>query len=637
MNWGSIRGYGYRTTDDMFQRCYKKDWSTGWWLTEMGKTAEGKRLQALLDERSPMIAATPFYIRDWCAPRPDIRHQESLWDGTRYRLYRCDKLPSVEAIVNSTKFLHEFLSDRRLPQPELPSAWMDPDDTARWLDRTNYGDTRKEQLQDTTVDPDTVCEFESCDNSGRTSRFHWGGVSVFMKSEFYTDFKMPRGIYARADGAKVAFGKWIKAVEDILYSLPEFIKHVPVPDRPLYISNLFKIGDTAIETDYSSWEGHFNAMASFSELVTSIHMLTGRKVDWGIFEKAIVQLEYMEVMNKRIVAARILQGEMSPTPVPPEIAELALKKLIVPEYFPSDCFNVGQDSHQRAQCDNGDKLDNTCWIADQMWAVMAPNVLRSKNIKAKCWFRRMSGDMWTSAYNGMSNLRNWIYILRRSGVSRETIALRTCCVVEGDDLLAPIWFNVNHIAYDELGCLVKLEEHNTWSEASFCGMRFAETSQQIITDPFRALGTFGWVGTRYSESKDTIKLGLQKSKAISYLYAYPGCPMVAALAAKTLELLGDIDVVIDQDLDTYKKDLLQAALRSKAGYCSPTDETRALFAQQYNITAEQQIAFEDEIFALTTLPNGLDVELPAIPSSIPYRVYASEYVHHVRSGAESGI
>jgi hypothetical protein len=90
----------------------------------------------------------------------------------------------------------------------------------------------------------------------------------FPKAESYPEYKYPRTISARVDVCKVAFGKYFKLIEGELYEgkvIPsnrryEFIKHVPVPDRPAYIEE--KVGKLSPDTkyaatDYTSFEAHF--------------------------------------------------------------------------------------------------------------------------------------------------------------------------------------------------------------------------------------------------------------------------------------------------------------------------------------------------------------------------------------------
>jgi hypothetical protein len=103
----------------------------------------------------------------------------------------------------------------------------------------------------------------------QTSRIDTIELHCFPKAESYIDWKYPRMIAARVDPAKICFGKYFKLIEGELYEGKvissnhryEFIKHVPVCDRPSYIEE--KVGKISPDTkyaatDYTSFEAHFD-------------------------------------------------------------------------------------------------------------------------------------------------------------------------------------------------------------------------------------------------------------------------------------------------------------------------------------------------------------------------------------------
>jgi len=118
-----------------------------------------------------------------------------------------------------------------------------------WLDTTGYDETRKAQLRD---------EREAL-RGGRPSRRKSRYVKSFVKTESYPEWKYPRMINSRSDAFKAYSGPFFKAIEQVVYELPQFIKHTPVPDRPAKIDALRKAGLRYYETDYSAYECHFEA------------------------------------------------------------------------------------------------------------------------------------------------------------------------------------------------------------------------------------------------------------------------------------------------------------------------------------------------------------------------------------------
>jgi hypothetical protein len=64
-------------------------------------------------------------------------------------------------------------------------------------------------------------------------------------------------INSRADAFKAWSGPKFKSIEKVVYQLPEFIKHVPVPDRPCKILGLKRAGRRYYQTDFTAFESHF--------------------------------------------------------------------------------------------------------------------------------------------------------------------------------------------------------------------------------------------------------------------------------------------------------------------------------------------------------------------------------------------
>jgi hypothetical protein len=134
-----------------------------------------------------------------------------------------------------------------------------------------------------------------------------------MKDEHYVDYKHARGIYARDEAAKITFGPWFKAIEDVLYAEPEFIKHVPVKDRAKYImEKLYIDGGSYVATDYSSFEAHFSKeIMQNCEFLLYEHMLG--TVDGGTEVLKLMEevLQGENIIVNKYVSARITARRMS--------------------------------------------------------------------------------------------------------------------------------------------------------------------------------------------------------------------------------------------------------------------------------------------------------------------------------------
>jgi hypothetical protein len=178
-------------------------------------------------------------------------------------------------------------------------------DFEEWLASTNYPEWRKNELRKAKEE---ITFIEDPKNFM---------VKVFMKDESYPEFKHSRGIYARADAAKVIFGPLIKKFENLVYKHPAFIKHVPVKDRPDYIkSRLFRSGANYVAADWTSFEGHLRPdIYDAIERQFYEHFIGAcgfQKYILDIFSRVISGVNHLE--NKYFYAqclARRMSGEMN--------------------------------------------------------------------------------------------------------------------------------------------------------------------------------------------------------------------------------------------------------------------------------------------------------------------------------------
>jgi len=101
-------------------------------------------------------------------------------------------------------------------------------------------------------------------------------VNSFMKKETYPEYKYPRGINSRSDEFKCIFGPYIKAMEEVIYSHPAFIKHVPVRERASYVDEyIYAPGHVYMATDYSQYESHFTKeIMEHIEFVVYKHLMS---------------------------------------------------------------------------------------------------------------------------------------------------------------------------------------------------------------------------------------------------------------------------------------------------------------------------------------------------------------------------
>ena len=213
-------------------------------LTKMVVVDQSVRLTSFRDidmNHRPVVGASlGMHVEGVCLPKPHLYDTMTALDGAFYRFCRENvkmmmKKPSFSAFVKN--WLNENLT------PLSPDTDVSVES---WLERTNYSQKRKEELlrksqELSGIDIDKITRVKS-----------------FVKDEFYPEYKTARAINSRTDEFKVLVGPLFKAIEEKLFSLPYFIKKIPVDERPEYIMNLvYKAGSEYYGTDFTSFESHF--------------------------------------------------------------------------------------------------------------------------------------------------------------------------------------------------------------------------------------------------------------------------------------------------------------------------------------------------------------------------------------------
>jgi len=155
------------------------------------------------------------------------------------RLFRKIPVPKSQRLVALKSFVANFLE-------KFVSA-VTPMSFEEWLDSTSYNEERKKQLRDV----------HAALRGGRPTKKQASHIDSFVKSEFYLEYKHARMINSRSDAFKVWSGPMFKAIEDEVYRIKNFIKHVPVPERPTVISGLKQAGTRYYQTDFTAFESHF--------------------------------------------------------------------------------------------------------------------------------------------------------------------------------------------------------------------------------------------------------------------------------------------------------------------------------------------------------------------------------------------
>lgn len=240
--------------------------------------------------------------------------------------------------------------------------------------------------------------------------------------------------------------------------------------------------------------------------------------------------------------------------------------------------------------------------------------------------KRQSGEMNTSLGNGFSNLMFLLFACYYYNIDFSGP------IIEGDDSLMGKNKDIPQDYYDKMGLNVKLEKVDDISEGSFCGLVYDVEELINIRDPRETLCTTVWMPKKYAFCNHDKYFSLLRSKALSLIYEYPGCPIVYPYGKKIFDLLHEYEVLVTSD-DMYKKNIIEEAYKSYVENKLPIKDigpkTRKLMEKVFNIPISQQLIIEKDISYMTienmNIPSALDI-MPACWLE-NYRNYVFRWEH----------
>jgi len=223
-------------------------------------------------------------------------------------------------------------------------------------------------------------------------------------------------------------------------------------------------------------------------------------------------------------------------------------------------------------------------------------VLNYVGVDLACEALRMSGEMWTSLCNGVSNLIVQEYIMSEMGVPCEG-------VVEGDDGLFGFTYGTplpDSEMYAKIGFSIKIIVTDDLNSASFCGIVFDVSKNVNITDPRDFLAGIAWLPYRYRQYRPSKKFALLNAKALSFHHQYPGCPVLEAATWNVLRITksrnrADLDWVFEKSgfFNAYEEeDFANAWCQMDLTRHPVAFTTRVLMQESFGIDIATQIRLE---------------------------------------------
>lgn len=253
-------------------------------------------------ERPVVQASLGCHVPGAALPHPNPGDTRTACAGFSFRCAR--KIPRTgEFSQRFMNFVDKFL------EKNLQPLSADADTSFEtWIENTPYTQARKDELKRKYE--------EMCLTITSEIPNHILKVKSFTKDETYPAYKHARAINSRSDEFKCLVGPIFQLISDKLFSLPWFIKKIPVEDRPQYIiDRIYKLAAVYILSDYTSFEAHFTKeMMEECELKLLYYMVqkipTGQKW-YDLVCRAKTGVNDISFKNFKVkIQAKRMSGEM---------------------------------------------------------------------------------------------------------------------------------------------------------------------------------------------------------------------------------------------------------------------------------------------------------------------------------------
>lgn len=268
-------------------------------LPKIPPTKESLEVKIIeLNDRStrPAISASlGCHMVGALMPGPDYSDVPTLIAGVQKRF--ATRTPDPDPVLWGE--LLQFARDY-VPTQFKPLSSNSDDSVETWLSKCpNYSASRKAELLKT---------FQSIVNRGdRRNRL----VKSFCKDERYAEYKHARAINSRHDKFKTMVGPIFRLIEEVFFKHPDFIKKIPVPDRPRRIfEKLNAVGSPVQCMDFKAMESHFTRLTfelefEFYEFMVQF-LPNGKR-----FMEEVREIAGLNVCQFRRILVKVLASRMS--------------------------------------------------------------------------------------------------------------------------------------------------------------------------------------------------------------------------------------------------------------------------------------------------------------------------------------
>jgi len=259
----------------------------------------------------PISLRLPISIAGAAPAIPNPKPAPNVLGGALYRFAREVKF-NRKFLRGLRAFTHRFCR-ARLSKIRLTKSDDISFDT--WLEHVDQPMSKKKKLRELR---EKLTDSEILNRAKYEKHSIHTLVKSFIKDESYPSMKYVRVINAREDAFKLLCGPIFALIGERVGKLKEFVKYIPVAERPKVISErLSTVYSKYFSSDYSSFEAHFNKdlmnnceMIMYKYMIEKLH-----SSDKRMFLDALSQLDNENKIKFSnlivVIMAKRMSGEMN--------------------------------------------------------------------------------------------------------------------------------------------------------------------------------------------------------------------------------------------------------------------------------------------------------------------------------------
>ena len=465
-----------------------------------------------------ITAVTNYNVYKCMSPIPDTNDANNVREGFMKRIGCAVPEPDDSVKMLLPMYVDHFINYYDLDGKITEMLSEDLEKYMNWetyKETLRYNPARLRQLEKIRKEVEIIDTFDFSDSiEGRFLKDLWTKIEAHVKWESYKgEMKYARLIFARVDWFKTFYGSYAKIMQKCIYMcLEQFCcTNLPVKDLPKHMVDKYSLCSLILSTDFSAFESHNYPW-----------------VMYNIFWKFMVRMWGYEFNVELFVSMKILTGT---------------------------------------------------------------NIIENVFVSCKVDAKVMSGEVWTSIINWITNLIFIFFIVECEGFAygtgffshsfafkffrgprmppKWTIIVFTAA---GDDGMTGLTYlpwinydNLNRSTYLHFyGVNLKLEMKDSIAGSGFLSKLYSENDMNTLCDPIKQLAK-GILPIKYANSKVGVKKALARARAMSLLYEFGGCPVVASYALCIIRCTRNVQIkkalILMQQDDWFSFDKVSEAVK----------------------------------------------------------------------------